>query len=98
MNSHQRIEEAIKDELVNISFLSRLPDVKLEKKLAIVREQMNLTAGNAGVLELLITWERQIVEARVIKHEQQPELNELSEIELELANLEIAFKTQHTNG
>jgi hypothetical protein len=92
VNYNLRIEEALNNETANVSFLSRLPDAKLEKKLNIVREQMNLATGNKDALALLRIWERQIIEARVIKHEQQPELNERSEIEMELAEIEAMDK------
>ena len=92
MNYKQRIQEAVTDQTANVSFLARLPDTRLEKKLSIVREQMNLAAGNTAALELLKTWERQIIEARLVKHEQEPELNELSEIEMELAEMETMEK------
>jgi hypothetical protein len=85
-----RITEAKSNEIENIAFLSGLSDAKLEKKLVIVREQMAIAETNQQIdaIELLKVWERQIIEARAAKCEHQKEQNNLSEIEIELAELE----------
>lgn len=90
MNYLLRIDEAKSHETSNISFLSSLSDYRLEKKLAIIREQMIIAEKNkqGEAIELLKIWERQVIEARVLKHEQQPVQAEMTEIERELAEIE----------
>ena len=83
MSHRQRINEAIENAHANIAWLARLSDAKLVKKLNNIRAQILLAQTNqqTEAIELLTIWERQVIQARCLKHEQQPELNELSEIE-----------------
>lgn len=69
MNYTQWMEEAKIHETENVSFLAHIPDSKLERKLSVVREQMNLAGKNKqeDAVQLLKIWERRIIEARVIK-------------------------------
>lgn len=78
----------IKDILENyeqfVNYLTGLPDTKLERKLRVVRKQLDLAEeeGNSDAFGLLLLWEQLIIEARVLKHE-LPEIeykNEMEEI------------------
>ena len=82
--SHQiRIKEALDNAAENIAYLARFADSKLEKKLLIVQAQIAIAANNKQdeALKLLLIWERQIIEARILKYEQHPPLDELTEID-----------------
>ncbi len=94
VNYLYRITEAKSNETENIAFLSGLSDAKLEKKLLLVREQMAIAETNhqTDAIELLKLWERQIIEARTAKCEHEKETNNLSEIEIELAELDAMEK------
>lgn len=91
MNNYQiRIKEAIDHWEEDIAYLIRLSDAKLERKLEIIRLQMDIAERDKKdeALELLRIWEIRTIEARIRKMEQCPELDEKSEIEVELEEME----------
>ena len=76
-----RIKEALDNADENIAYLSRFADTKLERKLNIVQQQIGMARRNRQdeALHLLLIWERQIIEARIMKYDQHPPLDELTE-------------------
>jgi DNA-directed RNA polymerase subunit F len=98
VNYAARIKETLANSESRIEYLSRLADSALEKKLNIVQEQMKIAAKdkNHVAYQLLSIWERQIMEARVLKYDQHPQLEEISEIEKAVAEME-AFEKNITN-
>jgi len=82
-----RIKEALDHATENIAYLSHFADTKLEKKLNIVQQQIAMASQNKqdGALRLLLIWERQIIEARILKYNQHLPLDELTEIEQRIA-------------
>jgi hypothetical protein len=87
-----RIKEALDHADENIAWLSRFADAKLEKKLNIVQAQIAIASTNKQneALQLLHIWERQIIEARILKYDQYPQLDELTELEERLAEKDVA--------
>ncbi|HWB64456.1 MAG TPA: hypothetical protein VG603_13150 [Chitinophagales bacterium] len=90
MSYQLRIKEALDHADENIAWLSRFSDSKLEKRLDIVQAQIAIASQNKQpeALQLLHIWERQIIEARILKYSQQPQLDELTEIEQGVAEME----------
>jgi hypothetical protein len=90
VNYAARIKDALDNSESYIDYFSHLADSKLEKKIMNIQEQMRLAATdkNDGALRLLTIWERQIIEARLLKYDQHPQLDELSEIEKAVAEME----------
>ena len=85
-----RIKEALDNASENIAWLARFADSKLEKKLNIIQAQIAIASANhqPEALQLLHIWERQIIEARILKYDQHPQLDELTELEKDRAEME----------
>jgi hypothetical protein len=85
-----RIKEAPDNATENIAYLSRLADHKLERKLNIIQQQIGMAMRNRQdeALRLLLIWERQIIEARIMKYDQHPPLDELTELEKDRVEME----------
>ena len=92
--------ERIRDYEVNFNYyvteLMKFHDSKLEKKLEVVRMQMELAAkiNDPEVYETLRWWEMHIIEARIRKME-LPEVPYLDEIEEAIKDIEtVITKTE----
>lgn len=72
-----RILDAITHADEYIAYLQTLPDKQLQKKLGIIRAQQQLAwkQKNERALDLLEVWERQVIEARYIRNEDDVPLN-----------------------
>ena len=87
-------KERIQDYEINFEYyvteLMKFPDVKLEKKLEIVRMQMELTIKNKDeeTYESLKWWETHIIEARIRKHDEPEQAPYYDEIEEAIADME----------
>lgn len=90
MSHSIRIKEALDNAEENISYLARFADHKLERKLCIVQQQIGMAGANKQdeALTLLHIWEDQIIEARLRKYDQHPPLDEMTETEKFLAEME----------
>lgn len=66
-----RITDAIENADKYIAYLQTLPDKQLQKKLGIIRAQQQLAwkQKNERALDLLEIWERQVIEARYLRNE-----------------------------
>ncbi len=86
--------ERIKDYEVHFEYyvteLMKFPDSRLEKKLEIVRMQMELAAKitDVEVYQTLRWWEMHIIEARIRKMELPEEVPYYDEIEAAIADIE----------
>lgn len=86
--------ERIHDYQVNfehyVTELMKFRDERLEKKLEIVRMQIELTIKNKDeeTYETLKWWEAHIIEARIRKHDQPEEAPYYDEIEEAIADME----------
>ncbi len=76
------------EEYVNV--LMKFPDALLEKKLDLVQLQIGLAIKNKDeeVYETLSLWERHIIEARILKSEQEVEEPYIDEMALAIADIE----------
>lgn len=72
-----------------VNALMKFPDALLEKKLDFVQQQIQLAVKNKDeeVYETLMLWERQIIEARILKSELPADevVEYIDEIELAIA-------------
>lgn len=66
-----RITDAIANADEYIAYLQTLPDVQLQKSLRIIRAQQQIAWNQKDVrgLEQLEIWERQVIEARYLRNE-----------------------------
>jgi len=73
MSKQAQIQEALTNEDPYIHLLASMPDERLERKLRIVHSQMDIALKNKQeeALELLAIWEKQIIEARLLKDEKE---------------------------
>lgn len=94
MSYKLRIKDALDNADEYIAYLARFADHKLERKLNIVQQQIGIAMRNRQdeALHLLYIWERQIIEARIMKYDQHPPLDELTEIEKTIAEMEAFDK------
>ena len=96
MSIATRIQNCIDNHNEYVAILAALPDKKLIKKLDLVHIQSQIAeqTKNTGSLELLEVWRAQIIEARMLKVENNiPDAP--NEIELAIADIEtIVSKTE----
>ena len=84
-----RIKDCIDNHEKYVAIMATLPDKELAMKLKLVHIQSEIAekTKNAGSLELLEVWQKQIIEARIYKAENEiPDAP--NEIELAIADIE----------
>lgn len=89
MSIATRIQNCIDNHDEYVAILAALPDKELIKKLDLVHIQSQIAeqTKNTGALELLEVWRAQIIEARILKAENNiPDAP--NEIELAIADIE----------
>jgi hypothetical protein len=89
-----RIKEALDNADEWIDYLSRFSDSKLERRLDIVYQQLEiaLANGQTDAVALLRIRREQIIEARLMKYDQHPPLDEMTETEKFIAEMEAMEK------
>ena len=89
MSKELRLKEAIDNAETNVLFLAGLPDKELSNRLDLVHIQMELAEQkrNTDSLELLEVWRSQIIEARILKAENNI-ADAPNEIEIAIADIE----------
>ena len=88
--SNTRIQLALDNWETYVTQLATMPDRELEKTLELIHLQSEIAerAKNSESLELLEIWQRQIIEARILKADNNiPDAP--NEIELAIADIEI---------
>ena len=78
-----RIREALDNAEEWIAYLAQFNDRKLERRLDIIHQQIDIALAN-GQLEavaLLRIWREQTIEARLMKYDQHPPLDKMTELE-----------------
>ncbi len=92
MSIATRIQNCIDNHDEYVAILAALPDKELIKKLDLVHIQSEIAeqTKNTGALELLEVWRTQIIEARILKAENNiPDAP--NEIELAIADIETTL-------
>lgn len=93
MNYIQRISDCMDKEAENVAFLSYFTTAKLEQKLLLVRNQIEIATRHEqrDALSLLQLWAKQITDAQELKKLLKPEENPLLDMHMELPEI-MAFE------
>jgi hypothetical protein len=90
MDYIQEISKALDKETENIAFLAYFPEVKLDKRLLMLRKQYYIARKNklTEAMELLKIWEQQVLDAKAVKEELRISDNPDLELDMFLPEVE----------
>jgi hypothetical protein len=90
MNYNEQITYALDKDVQNVAFLAYFPESKLDKKLLSLKQQLAIAVKNklTDAAQLLQIWQRQVLDAKILKAQWRVEDNPTLELKMFLPEID----------